>query len=229
MSSSGGGIRVLPSADRFVTRAEGRTTRHSFSFGVHYDPQNLDFGAMVAHNDEELPPGTGYADHPHRDTEIVTWVLEGALRHTDSAGNSGVLLAGDVQRITAGSGIVHSETTEPGVTTRFLQTWLRPDEPGGAPSYEVGRGVPARGLIEVVGGNGLAIATTGARLSLLDGATGVVPLPDAPLVHVFVVAGRAGLEDRLLSAGDAARLSDGGSRSLRAEEPLTAAVWAFGI
>jgi hypothetical protein len=84
-------IEVRRAADRFVARAEGRTTWHSFSFGGHYDPANVGFGALVAHNDEHLPPGTGYSDHPHHDVEIVTLVLEGALRHTDSTGRSGVL------------------------------------------------------------------------------------------------------------------------------------------
>jgi len=226
---SSSGIRILQSADRFVTHAEGRTTWHSFSFGSHYDPENLGFGAMVAHNDEHLPPGTGYPEHPHHDTEIVTWVLEGALRHADSAGNAGVLLPGDVQRISAGTGIVHSETTETGVRTRFLQTWLRPDEPGGAPSYDVGRALPTLNLVEVIGGGGLTVASAGARLYLADEVTGTVLLPDAPRLHVFVVSGRATLGERELTDGDAARLSDQGGRTLTVEEPLTAAVWAFGV
>ena len=81
------GDRVPRGGDRFVTRAEGRTTWHSFSFGAHYDPGNVGFGVLVAHNDERLPPGTGYDDHPHADLEIVTWVLTGALRHTSTVGS----------------------------------------------------------------------------------------------------------------------------------------------
>lgn len=223
------GIEVLRAADRFVTYAEGRTTWHSFSFGVHYDPANLGFGAMLAHNDETLPPGTGYPAHPHRDTEIVTWVLDGALRHADDAGNAGVLLPGEVQRVSAGSGIVHSETTEPGVRTRFLQTWLRPDVPGGAPSYAVERAQPGSGVVEAVGPGGLRIGTAGARLLLATAVPGSLVLPDASLVHVFLVDGRAALGDRELAPGDAARLTDQGGRELVAVEPVTAAVWAFGV
>ncbi len=222
------GVRVQRSADRFLTRADGRTTWHTFSFGAHYDPANLGFGAMVAHNDEHLPPGTGYPEHPHSDIEIVTWVLEGALRHADSGGNAGVLLPGDVQRVSAGTGIVHSEMSEVGVRTRFLQTWLRPDQAGGAPSYAVGRAAPATDLTEVIGGDGITVASAGARLYLADQATGTVLLPDAPRLHLFVVSGRATLGDCELNDGDAARFTDQGSRSLRVEEPLTAAVWAFG-
>ena len=223
------GIQVLRAADRFVTHAEGRTTWHSFSFGVHYDPANLGFGAMLAHNDETLPVGTGYPAHPHRDTEIVTWVLEGALRHTDDAGNSGVLLPGEVQRVSAGSGIVHSETTEPGVRTRFLQTWLRPDVPGGDASYAVARALPGPGVTDAVGPGGLTVGTAGARLTLATAVSGTLALPDAPRVHVFVVAGRATLGHHDLGAADAARLRDQGGRELVVLEPVTAAVWAFGV
>ncbi len=127
-------IEYRPGADRFVTRAEGRTTWHSFSFGAHYDPGNVGFARLVAHNDERLPPGTGYDDHPHADLEIVTWVLTGALRHTSTVG-SGVIGPGQVQRLSAGSGVVHSEVADGPEETRFLQAWVRPDEPGLEPDY----------------------------------------------------------------------------------------------
>ena len=97
--------------ERFRTDAEGRTTWHSFSFGAHYDPGNVGFGSLVAHNDELLPPGTGYPDHPHTDLEIVTWVLSGALRHRSTAG-SGSIGPGQVQRLSYGSGVVHSEVAD---------------------------------------------------------------------------------------------------------------------
>ena len=122
---------------RFVTRAEGRTTRHSFSFGSHYDPANVGFANLVAHNDERLPPGTGYPDHPHSDLEIVTWVLSGALRHTSTVG-SGVIGPGEVQRLSAGSGVVHAEMADGDAETRFLQAWVRPDTPGLDPHYRAG-------------------------------------------------------------------------------------------
>ena len=220
-------IEVRRAEDRYLTEAEGRTTRHSFSFGPFYDPRNLGFAAMVAHNDELLPPGTGYADHPHSNLEIVTWVLEGALRHTDSAGNTGVLEAGSVQRISTGAGIVHSEVTEPGVRTRFVQTWLRPDVPGGDPAYGVAKSASGSGLIEVVGGDGLAIRTTGARLFVAE-ATDTLALPEADHLHVFVAGGSATLGDRQLYAGDAARLTEQGGRELVVTTPGPIAVWAFG-
>jgi quercetin 2,3-dioxygenase len=222
-------IEVRRAADRFVTRDEGRTTWHSFSFGTHYDPGNVGFGALTAHNDELLPPGTGYPDHPHRDVEIVTLVLEGALRHTDSEGRSAVLVPGEISRTSAGSGIVHSEVTEPGVRTRFVQTWLRPDEPGGPPTYVSARTGNSGSLTEVVGPEGaVGVGAAGARLHVAHAATGTLDLPEGPLLHVFVPDAAVTLGDRRLEAGDAARLTDEGGRSLTVERPGLVVVWALG-
>jgi redox-sensitive bicupin YhaK (pirin superfamily) len=221
-------IEVRRAGDRFVTRDQGRTTWHSFSFGTHYDPGNVGFGALVAHNDEHLPPGTGYPDHPHRDVEIVTLVLEGALRHTDSDGHTGVLVPGDISRTSAGAGVVHAEMTEPGTSTRFVQTWLRPDVPGGPPSYataDVGR--PPE-LTEVVGAAGaVGLGVRGARLFLAQARPGELPLPDAALLHVFAADGRLLLGDRELGPGDAARLGHEGGRAVTVEIAGTVLVWAF--
>jgi quercetin 2,3-dioxygenase len=221
-------IEVRRAADRFVTRAKGRTTFHSFSFGTHYDARNVGFGAITALNDESLPPGTGYPDHAHRDTEIVTVVLEGALRHTDSDGSTGVLVPGEISRTRAGAGVVHAEMTEPGVTTRFVQTWLRPDELGGPSSYAATRiGSPAD-LTEVVGPDGAVdVGVQGARLYFAHAAAGRLVLPDVPLLHVFVADGRLTLGERELVAGDAARLTGEGGRALTVEDPGLVLVWSF--
>jgi redox-sensitive bicupin YhaK (pirin superfamily) len=225
------GLEVRRSADRFTTARDGSVTRYCFSFGAHYDPANVGFGSLVALNDEQLPPDTGYPDHPHRDTEIVTVVLSGALRHTDSAGRTQVLAPGQLSRTSAGAGIVHAEVAEVAesdATTRFVQTWLRPDEPGGASSYVsewVGR---PDALTEVVGPNGVTgIGTTGARLHLGNLPPGRFELPDAPLLHVFVADGAVDLADRGLLAGDAARLTDEGGRSLTVEHPAQLLVWSL--
>jgi hypothetical protein len=221
-------IKVRRAADRFVTRDEGRTTWHSFSFGAHYDPHNVGFGAMVAHNDEHLPPGTGYPDHPHRDVEIVTVVLDGALRHADSYGNTAVLLPGEIQRTSAGSGIVHSEITEPGTTTRFVQTWIRPDEPGGVPSYAAAEVGHPEALTEVVGpASAVGIGTRGARLFVGRPAPGATDLPDAPLLHVFAPDSTLTIGEREVRPGDTARLIDEGGRSVVVERPGLLVVWAF--
>jgi redox-sensitive bicupin YhaK (pirin superfamily) len=221
-------IDVRRADTRFATRDEARTTFHSFAFGAHYDPANIGFGALVAHNDEHLPPGAGYPDHPHRDVEIVTFVLEGALRHTDCGGRTGVLVPGEISRTSAGAGIVHAEVTEPGVTTRFVQTWLRPDEPGGPSSYaatEIGQ--PAD-LTEVVGPDGaVAVGTRGARLFVGSPGVGEMRLPESPLLHVFVPDGTASIGDRELGPGDAARLTDEGGRTITVESSGVLLVWAL--
>jgi redox-sensitive bicupin YhaK (pirin superfamily) len=216
--------------DRFRTEAEGRTTWHSFSFGAHYDPHNVGFGSLVAHNDELLPPGTGYADHPHTDLEIVTWVLSGALRHTSTVG-SAVIGPGQVQRLSAGAGVVHSEVADGGETTRFLQAWVRPDELGLQPDY-----VPAQVAFTdawtcVADGNGsgvVPISTRGASLHVAEiEESGRLPLPESPQLHVFVSHGRALLGERTLAPGDAARLLDEGGREVVAEEHSQLVVWSF--
>jgi hypothetical protein len=123
-------IDVRRAAERFSTRTEWLASRHSFSFGEHYDPANVGFAALVAHNDDVVAVGAGYDTHPHADTEIVTWVLEGSLVHLDSRGGSHVLVQGSVQLLSAGSGVLHSERNDaPGAArpTRFVQMWLRPD------------------------------------------------------------------------------------------------------
>jgi uncharacterized cupin superfamily protein len=101
-------IDVRRAAERFSTRTEWLASRHSFSFGEHYDPANVGFAALVAHNDDVVAVGAGYDTHPHADTEIVTWVLEGSLVHLDSRGGSHVLGPGSVQLLSAGSGVLHS-------------------------------------------------------------------------------------------------------------------------
>jgi redox-sensitive bicupin YhaK (pirin superfamily) len=221
-------IDVRRASGRFVTHDQGRTTWHSFSFGAHYDPGNVGFGAMVAHNDEQLPVGTGYPDHAHADVEIVTVVLDGALRHTDSDGRTAVLVPGQVSRTSAGSGIVHAEMSEPGVATRFVQTWLRPDEPGGPSSYavhEVGRPVD---LTEIVGPAGAVdVAARGARLFAGHLGPGAIDLPDAPKLHVFTVGATVTVGDRALGPGDAARLVDQGGRTLTVEHPGLLLVWSL--
>ncbi|MCW2847386.1 MAG: Pirin domain protein [Marmoricola sp.] len=216
--------------DRFRTLAESRATFHSFSFGTHYDATNVGFGSLVAHNDERLPPGTGYADHPHADLEIVTWVLTGSLRHTSTVG-SGVIGPGQVQRLSAGSGVVHSEVADSDEETRFLQAWVRPDEDGLAPGYLATEVPRTEGWIHVADGDGhgvVPLGSTGTSLHAVDLGTGQrVDLPNAPRLHVFVARGQVMLGERLLEAGDAARLVDEGGRAVKAEADSHLVVWAF--
>lgn len=223
-------IEYRPAKDRFRTVAEGRTTWHSFAFGAHYDPTDVGFGTLVAHNDERLPPGTGYAEHPHSDLEIVTWVLSGALRHTSPMG-SGVIGPGQVQRLSAGSGVTHSEIADSAEETRFLQAWVRPDESGLVPSYLSSDVTIRDGWTCVADGDGrgvVPLAATGTSLHAANLDSGErMALPPAPLLHVFVARGQVMLGERLLESGDAARLQDEDGRGVIAEDDSQLVVWAF--
>src|ERR1700677_4691312 len=130
-------VEIRRAADRAVTKTSWLNSRHSFSFGDQYDPANTHHGVLLVNNDDVVEPAGGFETHPHRDMEIVTWVLEGSLTHRDSAGNSGVVYPGLAQRMSAGTGISHSEknasTTDP---VRFVQMWVLPDTPGIEPGYQ---------------------------------------------------------------------------------------------
>jgi redox-sensitive bicupin YhaK (pirin superfamily) len=215
---------------RFTTHETDRVTRHSFSFGPHYDPANLGFGPLVCHNDELLQPGGGYPDHPHRDLEIVTWVLSGVLLHTDSTGHTSPIGAGTVQAMSAGSGIRHSEIADlASGPTRFVQAWVRPDEPGGTPVHrEQAVDLAGAGLVPVAGGGGLPIGTTGASLRVARLVPGeAVELPDAPRLHVFAATGSVSVGEHRLGVGDAVRLVDEGGGTAVADEPTDLLVWSF--
>lgn len=228
-------ITVRRAADRFATPGEGLTSRHSFSFGAHYDPANVGFAVLVAHNDDVVEPGSGYDTHPHVDTEIVTWVLAGSLRHEDSEGRSGVVRPGLVQRLSAGRGVLHSERNDaPGAVgpTRFVQMWLRPDDSGLEPDYALAPVDRLSGLVPVASGvRGLDAAvrvnTTGAALHVARLARGeVVTAPDAARLHVFVAGGAVDVEGAgRLQDGDAARFTTEGGPRLTATEPSEVLVW----
>ncbi len=216
---------------RFVTRAPGRVTRHSFSFGEHYDPADVGFGALVCLNDDRVEGGQGYPDHAHAELEIVTWVLDGALRHVDSSGTSATLVPGQVQRLSAGAGVRHSEVNasadEP---VHFVQMWLRPDRPGGAPSYsrrDVTAELRSSGWVTLASGlprdrdvAAVALGRRGAALHAARPLHGGLTVPDAPANFVFVARGAVEVEGLgRLRAGDSVRLvGDGGRRVLVAPD-----------
>ena len=228
------GEALYAGSTRSSTSVPGRTTRHSFSFGEHYDPANLGFGPMVCHNDDDLAPGAGYPDHPHTDLEIVTWVLEGSLVHTGSLGGRHVLDAGRAQVLSAGRGVRHSEIADPASgRCRFVQVWLAPTSPGGEPSYVAGDAPAAgagvgSGLVEVAGGSGLPIGTVRARLLLARLAAGEeARLPEDPRQHVFAATGAATLGGLDLAAGDAVRLTGEPGRLVTATDDTELLVWSF--
>jgi quercetin 2,3-dioxygenase len=230
-------IDIRRAESRYQTRLGWLDSRQSFSFGEHYDPDNTHHGLLLVSNDDRVRPATGFGTHAHRDMEIVTWVLSGQLEHRDSEGNHGVLYPGLAQRMSAGTGIRHSEMN-PSATeeVHFVQMWVPPDAEGIAPGYEqrdmngeLGEG----GLRPLASGQGHAGAIGihqrgavlwGGRLQ----ADETVMIPAAGHAHVFVAAGRARLgEAAWLEEGDAVRLSDADALELRAGERGTEVlIWA---
>ncbi|WP_437023248.1 pirin family protein [Streptomyces sp. enrichment culture] len=185
----------------------GIETRHAFSFGPHYDPENLRFGALIACNEERLAPGAGFGEHPHRHTEIVTWVVEGELTHRDSTGHETVVRPGDVQRLSAAGGVRHVERNDGDAPLTFVQMWLAPREAGGDPRHEV-----VRGLADAAS---YAVPEAGAVLHVRrPGAGRRWAVPDAAYAYVHVVRGTVRLAGTELGPGDAARIT--GARGVEA-------------
>ncbi len=147
-------IRKRPANERGRTEIAWLHSRHSFSFGEYFDPDHMGFRSLRVINDDVVEPGMGFGSHPHRDVEILTYVVEGALQHKDSIGNGEVIRAGDVQYMRAGRGVVHSEFNashrEP---VHFLQIWIKPREAGGEPRYAQRSASDAHGLILLASGD----------------------------------------------------------------------------
>ena len=128
---------VKRSQDRFHTRTGWLDSRHSFSFGGHYDPANTHHGLLLVSNDDVVKANTGFLTHPHKDMEIITWVLSGELEHKDSVGNQGIIYPGLAQRMSAGTGIWHSEMNPGGTDdVHFIQMWVLPDTERIDPGYQ---------------------------------------------------------------------------------------------
>jgi len=211
-------IDIRRAGERFATNIDWLDSRHSFSFGPHFDPENTNHGLLLVNNDDIVRAGTGFGTHPHRDMEIVTWVLAGELEHQDSEGNHGVILPGHAQRMSAGTGIRHSERNPSSTTdVHFLQMWVHPDTQGIQPGYEqldVSAELARGELIPVASGKGHDAAISIQQRDAVLWAARLEPkattdVPDDRHAHVFVARGSGTLEPGgELGTGDAARLTD---------------------
>src|SRR4051794_37305605 len=195
-------VDVRPAKSRFHTELDWLDSWHSFSFGPHHDPYNVGHGLLIVNNDDVVRAGGGFGTHGHRDMEIVTWVLDGELEHRDSTGTIGVIYPGLAQRMSAGSGITHSEMNASATAdVHLVQMWVLPDTEGIAPGYEqrdVNELLAGGGLVPVASGQGHegAITLHQRDAVLYAGRLGrgdVVAVPEAHHVHVYLPLGQAAL------------------------------------
>lgn len=210
-------ITLRPAAERGHANHGWLDSRHSFSFADYHDPAHMGFGPLRVINEDRVAPGKGFGTHGHRDMEIISYVLAGALEHKDSLGNGSIMTPGDVQRMSAGRGVLHSEFNPSADTeVHFLQIWIEPAVHGVAPSYEQLRFEPAtkRGRLALIaspdGAGGSVRLHQDARVyaGLFDGAeSAVLDLGAGRRGYVQVARGAAQVNGRPLAAGDALRLS----------------------
>ena len=235
--------RIVRAADRTHWEGEGLYTRQSMPFTGNFDLGENAHGQLLVHNDDLIDPGSGVDRHFHRDAEIVTWVIAGEVHHDDSSGSTGVVHAGQVQAMSAGTGVNHREQNPRATRTvaRVIQMWLPPDELGGEPEYRTAD-VPldGRGAVLVASGvpgdePAVAIRNDAAALYAARlGAGEAVTLPAAPYGHLFVVtgaivvAGPSAVDGERLAEGDALRTVGSGELQVRAEEGATEILyWAM--
>ncbi|MCK9899035.1 pirin family protein [Frankia sp. Cpl3] len=240
-------VDIRRADDRAKTRLHWLDSKHSFSFGHHYDPSNTHHGLLLVNNDDNVRAGTGFETHPHTDMEIVTWVLQGSLVHQDSTGTSGVIYPGLAQRMSAGRGILHSEKNDAwrlagggdphDEPVHFVQMWVLPDEQGIDPGYEqleIDHELLRGGLVTVASGMDRHDGATAIRIRNRHAALHVarltpgqsVELPDAPYLHLFVARGEVALEGAgPLREGDAVRFTAVGGQRVTAVEPAEVLAW----
>ena len=222
-------ITIRKSAERGATKIDWLDSKHTFSFGDYYDAAFESFGALRVINEDWIAAGAGFPPHPHRDMEIVTYILEGVLQHKDSSGGGGVIRPGEIQRMSAGSGVVHAEfNASRDKNCHLLQIWIMPSRRGIAPSYEQ-KAMDAK-----------AVENKFARIAGPDPQPNEVRLvqdaeiwaarldADVEAIHalapgrrawVQVAKGDVSIGEETLSAGDAAAVTDQDQVTLRSRVP----------
>ena len=210
---------------------------HSFSFAGYHDPQHMGWGNLRVINEDRIAPGTGFGTHGHRDMEIISYVLSGELAHKDTLGNVKGIPPGDVQRMSAGTGVQHSEFNHaPNASTHFLQIWITPNQTGLTPSYEQKTfdAAEKRGALRLVASSEGAQdsvtihADASLYAGLFDGAeSAVLPLNPARKGYVFLVRGHLDVNGTALAAGDAALME--GENELRLNHGRDAEVLVFDL
>ncbi|MGQ3056896.1 MAG: pirin family protein [Nevskia sp.] len=229
--------QIRLSSDRGHANHGWLDSHHSFSFGSYFDPEHIEYGPLRVINEDRVQPGNGFGTHGHRDMEIISYVLAGELAHRDSLGNGSVIRPGDVQRMSAGTGVRHSEFN-PSQTApvHFLQIWIQPNDIGIAPSYEEKRFDEAdkRGRLRLIASpdaaDGSVLIHQDARLyaGLLDGAESArLALAAGRRAYVHVARGALQVNGVALGAGDALKLA--ATTELRLDRGRDAEVLVFDL
>lgn len=230
-------LTIRKSEDRGHANHGWLQSRFSFSFAEYHDPAHIHFGPLRVINDDYIAPGQGFGTHGHKDMEIVTYVLEGAVAHKDSLGNAGNIVPGEVQRMSAGRGIMHSEfNPNADQRTHLLQIWIIPDRTGGSASYEQKAydASEKRGTLRLVaspdGANGSVTIQQNARMyaGLFDGDESVThTLAPGRLAYVHVARGAVTVNGVALNEGDAAKIEN--EASVRIDKGSQAEVLLFDL
>lgn len=211
-------LEIRKSEERGAAEHGWLSSRHSFSFARYRDPKHMGFGPLLVINEDWIQPGKGFGAHSHQDMEIISYILDGALEHKDSMGNGSVLRYGDVQRMSAGTGVTHSEynhsRTDP---VHLLQIWIQPSIKGIAPSYEEKHFDTAskKGQLRLIASNDgrdgsvLIHQDASVYVSILDGTNRVsLPLASERAAYVHVVRGQLTANGVSLTTGDALKITD---------------------
>ncbi|HSP96251.1 MAG TPA: pirin family protein [Candidatus Dormibacteraeota bacterium] len=219
-------ITIRRAAERGHTRIDWLDSWHTFSFGEYFDPAHIEFRALRVINEDHVAPGRGFGTHPHHDMEIVTYVLDGALEHRDSLGNGSTIWPGEIQRMSAGTGIRHSEFNgSKSDTVHLLQIWIMPERAGLAPGYEQ-RALPdgVHGGLRLIasrdGRDGSVTVHQDAEIhaaQLATGATAEHSLATGRYAWLQVARGAVTANGQALRAGDGAAFSDERAVQLRAD------------
>ena len=230
-------LNVRKSNERGAASFGWLKSQHTFSFGHYQDPQHMGFGPLRVINEDHVAPGRGFESHGHRNMEIISYVLDGALEHQDSMGNGSVLRYGDVQRMSAGSGVVHSEfnhSKEEGV--HFLQIWIEPNTTNEAPGYEEKHfdAASKQGRLRLIASNDGREGSVSMRqdaaiyATILDGDDALShPLAAGRQAYVHVIRGSASVNGVALQGGDALKIS--GEEAVRLEQASGAEILVFDL
>lgn len=224
-------IQIRRSHERGYANHGWLKSFHSFSFAGYYDAQHMQWGNLRVINEDRIASGTGFGAHPHRDMEIVSYVMHGALSHQDSLGNSQTITPGDVQRMTAGTGVVHSERNHAATETHFLQIWLQPQQANLLPGYEQKHFSMAEktNVLRLVASPGGAQGSVHLNADVKIYATVAQPIDGQAVklhhlietgrkAYVFVIEGSVEVAGHLLTSGDALLADNESSLSLSTDQ-----------